>query len=125
VIGFLAFLAVFIASMGLFGMVVFTTETKLREISIRKVLGAGEGKLIFMLSRGFLSLLAIASVIALPVTYIFFDKVVLLRFSYHQPIGLVELFAGAFIVMLAAFVMVGSQTLKAARANPAQVLKTE
>src|SRR6185369_6968013 len=54
VIGFLAFLAICISSMGLFGMVVFTTETKLKEISIRKVLGASEGNLVVLLSRGFL-----------------------------------------------------------------------
>jgi putative ABC transport system permease protein len=44
VIGFIAFLAICIASLGLFGMVVFTTETRLKEISIRKVLGASEGR---------------------------------------------------------------------------------
>jgi hypothetical protein len=58
VIGFITFLAICIASMGLFGMVVFTTETRLKEISIRKVLGASEGGLIFLLSKGFLILLA-------------------------------------------------------------------
>ncbi len=51
VIGFITFLAICIASMGLFGMVVFTTETRLKEISIRKVLGASEGGLIFHLSK--------------------------------------------------------------------------
>ncbi|HEX8531084.1 MAG TPA: ABC transporter permease, partial [Cytophagales bacterium] len=64
VIGSLAFLAVCIASMGLFGMVVFTTETRLREISIRKVLGAGEGTLIYLLGKGFLVLLGIAAAVA-------------------------------------------------------------
>ncbi len=71
VIGFLAFLAICIASLGLFGMVVFTTETRLKEISIRKVLGASEGSLVMKLSYSFLILLLVASVIALPVTYLF------------------------------------------------------
>ncbi len=53
VVGFLAFLAICIASLGLFGMVVFTTETRLKEISIRKVLGASEGSLVIKLSYGF------------------------------------------------------------------------
>jgi ABC-type antimicrobial peptide transport system permease subunit len=66
VIGFLAFLAISIASMGLFGMVVFTTETRLKEISIRKVLGASEEKLVYLLSKGFLFLLCLAALIALP-----------------------------------------------------------
>ncbi len=125
VIGFLAFLAICIASLGLFGMVVFTTETKLKEISIRKVLGASEQGLIYLLCRGFLALLAIAALIALPVTYLLFDQVLLTRFAYHQPIGLVELLSGAVIVMLLALLMIGSQTAKAARSNPAKVLKSE
>ena len=124
-IGFLAFLAICIASLGLFGMVVFTTETKLKEISIRKVLGASEPGLVYLLCRGFLALLGIAALIALPVTYLLFDKVFLTRFAYHQPIGLAELLGGTLIVMLLALVMIGSQTARAARSNPAKVLKSE
>jgi len=125
VIGFIAFLAICIASMGLFGMVVFTTETRLKEISIRKVLGANEGSLIYMLSKGFLILLTLSALIALPATYFLFDKVILINFAYHQPIGWMELLAGAIAIGLLAFMMIGSQTLKAARSNPAEVLKSE
>ena len=125
VIGFLAFLAISIASMGLFGMVVFTTETRLKEISIRKVLGASEGKLVYLLSKGFLLLLSLAALIALPITYLFFDKVVLSNFAYHEPIRLTEILMGFLTIMVIAFVMVLSQTLKVARSNPAEVLKTE
>lgn len=125
IIGFLAFLAICIASLGLFGMVVFTTETKLKEISIRKVLGASEPGLVYLLCRGFITLLAIAALIALPVTYLLFDKILLTRFAYHQPIGLAELLGGTLVVMLLAVVMIGSQTAKAARSNPAKVLKSE
>lgn len=125
VIGFLAFLALCIASMGLFGMVVFTTETRLREISIRKVFGASEGKLVLLLCRGFIVLLALAAFIALPVTYLFFDKVVLSNFVYHDPINLSEMFVGLFVVMMIALLMLATQTFKVARSNPAEVLKNE
>jgi ABC-type antimicrobial peptide transport system permease subunit len=111
--------------MGLFGMVVFTTETRLKEISIRKVLGASEGGLVYLLGKGFLVLLTIAALIALPVTYLFFDKVVLANFAYHQPIGIGELLIGATMIMIIAVVMIGVQTMKIARANPAEVLKNE
>ncbi|WP_229214877.1 ABC transporter permease [Dyadobacter bucti] len=125
VIGFITFLAICIASMGLFGMVVFTTETRLKEISIRKVLGASETGLVYLLSKGFLLLLTISALIALPVTYLFFDKIVLQNFPYHQPIGVQVLFSGLLVVMLIAFFLIGSQTLKASRRNPAKVLKSE
>jgi putative ABC transport system permease protein len=125
VIGFLAFLAVVIATIGMFGMVVYTTETKLKEISIRKVLGATEAGLIYLLSRGFLFLLVSAAAIALPLTYIIFDKIILVNFAYHQPIGFLKIAAGILAVLAIAFAMIGSQTMKVARANPAEVLKNE
>jgi ABC-type antimicrobial peptide transport system permease subunit len=125
IIGFLSFLAISIASMGLFGMVVFTTETRLKEIGIRKVMGAGIGNLIFLLSRSFLFLLSVSAFIALPATYFFFKIVVLPNYPYHTPVQITELFAGLLAVLLIAFIMIGSQTLKAARSNPVAVLKSE
>jgi predicted lysophospholipase L1 biosynthesis ABC-type transport system permease subunit len=125
IIGFLSFLTISIASMGLFGMVVFTTETRLKEISIRKVMGASSGNLIYLLSQGFLVLLAISALIALPMTYLFFENVVLTKFPYHTPVQVVELFVGLLAVSLIAFIMIGSQTMKAAQSNPAEVLKSE
>ena len=126
VIGFLAFLAISIASMGLFGMVVFTTETRLKEISIRKVLGASEGKLVYLLKQGFLTITfprCIDCACLLPIFS--FDKVVLSNFAYHEPIRLTEILMGFLVIMVIAFVMVLSQTLKVARTNPAEVLKNE
>ncbi|KAA6432681.1 FtsX-like permease family protein [Dyadobacter flavalbus] len=125
IIGFLSFLAVSIASMGLFGMVVFTTETRLKEIGIRKVMGASPGSLVYLLSRGFLLLLSISALVALPVTYLFFENIVLVHFPYHTPVQIFELFAGLLAVLLIAFVMIGTQTMKAASSNPVEVLRSE
>lgn len=125
IIGFLSFLAISIASMGLFGMVALTTETRLKEIGIRKVLGSGTGQLILLLSRGFLVLLAIAALIALPLTYLFFENVVLIGFPYHTRIQAPELFGGLLVVLFIACILIGSQTIQAARKNPVAVLKSE
>jgi putative ABC transport system permease protein len=125
IIGFLSFLAISIASMGLFGMVVLTTETRLKEVSIRKVMGASSGNLVYLLSRDFILLLSISALIALPVTYFFFKNFVLVNFPYHTPVQIVEMFVGLLAVLLIAFIMIGSQTMKAARSNPAEVLKSE
>ena len=125
IIGFLAFLAVSIASLGLLGMVVFTTETRLKEISIRKVLGASEGNLILLMSRGFLILLAIASSIAIPAAYFLFDQVIFESIDYRAPIGLLDLFAGTFVVLSIAVIAISSQTLRVARINPATTLRNE
>ena len=125
IIGFLSILAISIASLGLFGMVVFTTETRLKEIGIRKVMGASSGNLIYLLSRSFLLLLSVSALIALPVTYLFFENVVLTKFPYHTPVQISELFVGLLAVLLIAFVMIGTQTLKAARSNPVDILRSE
>jgi ABC-type antimicrobial peptide transport system permease subunit len=125
IVGFLTCLAICIASLGLLGMVVFTTETRLREISIRKVLGANEGMLVFLLSKGFLFMLLIAALVALPVTYFVFDKVILKNIIYRAPIGLFEMTSGLGMVAVIALVIILSQTLKASSRNPAEVLKNE
>jgi len=125
VIGFFAALAVCISSLGLFGMVIYTMEKRVKEVSIRRVLGAGKSGLIYLLSKGFLLLLGVAAAIALPLTWLFFQNVVLANFAYHQPITFTDLFTGLFIVGGIAAGIIGIQTLKIVRANPAKVLKNE
>jgi hypothetical protein len=88
-------------------------------------LGANDGALIYLLSKGFLLLLGISGLIALPVTYLFFDKVVLVEWKNHAPIGMIEMVIGFITVLAIAFAVIGSRTLLATRSNPAEVLKNE
>jgi putative ABC transport system permease protein len=123
--GFLAFLAISIASLGLLGMVVFTTEIRLKEISIRKVMGASEGKLLYLLGKGFVFLLLIAAAIGMPIVIFFFEKVVFPNTANHAPLNVFEMLLGVLAILILALIMIVSQTLKAAKANPAEVLKNE
>lgn len=125
IIGFLAFLAISIASLGLLGMAVFTTETRMKEISIRKVLGATERGLIMLLSRGFVILLLISAGIAVPATYYLFDSIVLADVVNRVNFGVIELFSGVFIIFAIGALTIGWQTFKAARTNPAEMLRDE
>jgi ABC-type antimicrobial peptide transport system permease subunit len=125
VVGALAFLAICIASIGLLGMVVFTTETRLKEISIRKVLGANEANLVYLLSKGFLILLGISALIAIPATQYIFINYVLDEYAVLAPAAWRELVIGMCGVIGVAFLMIGSHTLHAARRNPAEILKSE
>lgn len=125
VAGFLAFLAICISSLGLLGMVVFTTETRLKEISIRKVMGASEIRLLYLLGKGFFLLLAIATLISIPTTVLFFEKIAFPELANHAPLALGEMLLGVVAVMVVALAMIGTQTIKVARANPAEVLKNE
>jgi hypothetical protein len=70
-------------------------------------------------------LLAISALISLPTTYRFFEKVVLINFPFPESVDIVELIAGLLVVLAIAFIMIGSQTVRVAQSNPAEVLKGE
>ncbi len=125
IVGFLAFIAISIAALGLLGMAVYTSETRLKEISIRKVLGATEMQLIKLLGGGFFWLLIISSVLAVPITYYLFDSVVLVDSANRIEIGVLEIVSGLLILFGIGLLTIGSQTWKAARTNPANSLRNE
>ena len=125
IIGALAFLAITIAVLGLLGMVLFTTETKLKEISIRKVLGASESSLIYLLGKGFFILLLVSSIIAVPATILFFTEVVLKGDVYRASISVPDTLFGPLFVLCIGMITTGIITLFAARSNPAAVLRNE
>jgi len=125
IVGFLAVLTISIAALGLLGMAVYTAETRMKEISIRKVLGATEGSLISLLTRGFMWLLIISAALAIPLTYLLFEQTILNDIENRAPIGLIELFAGVIIIFGIGLLTIGSQVRRAAKANPAQTLRSE
>jgi putative ABC transport system permease protein len=125
IMGFLSFLTISIATIGMLGMVVFSTETRLKEISIRKVMGARSGHLIYLLSRGFVALMCLSALIALPATHYLFEQVLLAKFPYHTPVQLIELMAGFLVLLFIALILLGSLTFNAVRRNPIEVLKID
>ncbi len=125
VFGFLAFLAISIASMGLLGMAVFTTETRIKEISVRKVMGATEKHLVYILSRGFVFMLITAAFIAMPLTYLFFTSIVMADNANRITIGAFELLSGVVLIFTLGILTIGGQTWKAAKTNPAEMLRNE
>ncbi|MEQ8362480.1 MAG: ABC transporter permease [Cyclobacteriaceae bacterium] len=123
--GFLGFLAITISCLGLLGMVVLTVESKTKEIGIRKVMGASVTGMIMMLSKDFMKLIVIASCIALPLTYLFFDKVYFRSQHYKIPIGATEIVLSIVIILCFGLATILSQTMKAAQANPVDTLRND
>jgi len=121
---FFAIIAISVACLGLLGIVTFTVETRSKEISIRKVIGASAADLTLLLSRSFFLLLGIAIVIALPVAY-FAANMMLQTFAYRIEIGAGLLLGCAATLVALGLVTVGLQTLRAASANPAKNLRSE
>jgi putative ABC transport system permease protein len=119
-----AIFAIFIACLGLFGLVAYAAEQRTKEIGIRKVLGANTGGIVAMLSKDFTKLVVIASFIAFPLAWLAMNKW-LQSFAYRINISWwVFLLAGAMAVAIA-LVTISFQTLRAAMANPVKSLKTE
>jgi ABC-type antimicrobial peptide transport system permease subunit len=123
--GFISFLAVSISSLGLLGMVVFATEIRVKEISIRKVLGASDYKLFYQLSRGFLILLLIAAVTGVEITWLIFTRVLFVSMANPAPLHLVQMLLGVFVTLVLALVMIFLQTLKITRTNPTEILRID
>jgi len=124
VLGVLAFLAVVISCLGLLGMATYTAETRRKEISVRKVLGSGVPRVIFLLSKGYMFLLAIAIVIAVPLA-ILLNNMWLQFFAYRVSITPWILLINISILAAISFLIVFSQAWKVSTANPATSLRAE
>ncbi len=121
--GMLAMVAICISMLGLLGMAVFTTEARIKELTIRKVLGASLSSLLSLLSKSFLTIFVIAACIAIPSTYYMFKNLILKNIEYTIDIGFWELASGSILIIIIALLTITSQTLKAARSNPAKNLR--
>ena len=123
-LGFLAFIAVAIATLGLLGLVVYSIEVKQKEVSIRKIIGASEQQLVKMLSGRFIKLLFIAGIIAMPIGYTA-GFLFLQNFALRVNFGLFSvLLCFALLLAIGLFTII-SQTYKAAMANPVKNLRSE
>lgn len=117
-------LAIFISCLGLFGLAAYTAERRIREIGIRKVLGASVQSLTSLLSKDFLKLVLISCVIAFPLAWYFMNKW-LQDYEYRVSISWWMFVLPAAVAVLIAVVTVSFQAIKAALANPVKSLRTE
>jgi putative ABC transport system permease protein len=117
-------LAIFIASLGLFGLATFNAMQRIKEIGIRKVLGASVPNILSLLSREIIILILIANVLAWPFAWYFMNKW-LGTFAYHIEMSLAAYIFAAIGAVLVALITVSSQTIKAAISNPAKTLRYE
>ncbi len=117
-------LAIFIACMGLLGLIMYATQKRAREIGIRKVLGASIGNIVTLLSKDFLKLVLIAAVIAFPIAWFGMNKW-LQDFAYRVNIGWWIFGIAALAAIMLTLITVSFQAIKAAIANPVKSLRTE
>ena len=117
-------LAIGLACLGLFGLVAFSAHQRTREIGIRKVLGASVGSIVTLLSKEFVKLIIVASLLAVPVAW-FAMRSWLNDFSYRIDLQWWMFAASAAAALFIALLTVFIQAIQAAMANPAKTLRTE
>ena len=117
-------LLIFIACLGLLGLAIFASEHRMKEISVRKVLGASTASIIGLLSKDFLKLVAIAFLVAVPVAWYGMNQW-LTNFAYRVEIQWWVFALAGLLVIGIAFLTVGFQSLKTALANPIDALRQE
>ena len=115
-------LAIFIACLGLLGLSAFTAEQKIKEIGVRKVLGASVSGIVVLLSRQFTRLILLAMVVAMPLAYFMMDRW-LSDFAYRVDINLLWFLVSAGAALLIAILTISLQSVRAALANPAKSLR--
>jgi len=124
IFGMFAGLAIFIGCLGLLGLAAFTAEQRTKEIGIRKVLGSSIPGIVVLLSKAFMKWVLIANLIAWPISY-FAMRNWLQDFAYHTEIDILTFVLSGGLAFVIAFLTVGYQAFKSARANPADSLKYE
>jgi putative ABC transport system permease protein len=120
--GFIALLSILVSSIGLFGLILFITRRKMKEIAIRKVLGFSIANLYMTLSSGFLKLLFLSIFISWPAAYYAY---IYLPGANKYGIQIWEFLLGTLIVLMVAMATISFQILKAAKTRPVMVLKDE
>ena len=124
IVGTLAILAIIISCLGLFGLASYAAERRIKEVGIRKVLGASVQNLVSMLSKDFLKYVLIAAFIALPLSWFSVHKW-LQDYAYRINISWWIFLVAVLVAMLIAFVTISFQAIRAAVANPVKSLRTE
>ena len=124
IFGIFSFLAIFIATLGLFGLAAHTAELRTREIGIRKAMGASVRRIAFMLLAHFTRWVLWSVLVAFPLAY-FAMKLWLGRFAYHINIELWFFILAAFIAIIIAIFTVSFQSFRSAKENPIRALQYE
>ncbi len=117
-------LTIMITCLGLLGLIAFTTQQRQKEISIRKIMGAGVKEIVPLMTKNFILLVSISCLIAFPVAYLFMDKWLRI-FTYNTGLSVTPFLLSALVVLTITMLTVIFHTVKAAVANPVKSLRTE
>ena len=124
VMEYVSFLSIVLACLGMLGMVMYNTQLRIKEVSVRKVVGASVRDVTVLLSRSFMWLIGIGVVIGVPASWLL-SNLFLQNFAYKISYSILLIMEGVFIIVFLGLITVGSQTIRAATSNPVKSLRTE
>jgi ABC-type antimicrobial peptide transport system permease subunit len=125
IFSFMAFIALIISCMGLFGLVSIHVTRRMKEIGIRKVLGASIAQVSNLINREFVFVIVIAIMLAAPLSYFAIYGMLNALYEYRVDAGVLPFALAAVLIFLTAGLTISTQVYKAATANPAAVLRSE
>lgn len=118
------FIAILISCLGVYGLVLFVVQRKVKEIGVRKVLGANVGSILRLIYREFALLIIVGFVLAIPVSYYFMNEW-LGNFAYHSTIDVFTYGITLVIILLITLITISNQAVRASLANPVKSLRSE
>jgi len=121
----IASIAILISCMGLFGLVSLFINKKLKEFSIRKVMGASAKEITLLVNKGFMWVIIISSILGIPLAFVLSKAIIESIYTYHTPLNAIPYTVTACILIFTALATVSSQIMKAIRVNPADQLRNE
>lgn len=124
IVGYVCFLTITLACLGMLGMAMYSTQTRFKEIGIRKVMGADSWQVVLVLSKSFMTLIGISILVGGPAGW-FLGTQFLEQFAYRIPLSFMIMFSGVAIIVVLGALTIASQTWKAASVNPVNSLRYE
>ena len=124
IVGYISFLTVTLACLGMLGMAMYATQIRVKEVGVRKVMGASNWEVVFLLSKSFMILIGVAVIIGTPVS-IYLGDLFLSLYAYKLVITPWLILSGISIVASLGLLIISSQTWSTASANPVKSLKYE
>lgn len=124
IIGYITFLAVTLACLGMLGMAMYATQTRVKEVGVRKVMGASVTNVVVLLSRSFMMLILVAVIIGVPMSLLL-GSFFLETFAYRIEISPLLVIGGILVITGLGLLIICSQTIHAARSNPVKSLRYE
>jgi putative ABC transport system permease protein len=124
IIGYITFLAVTLACLGMLGMAMYATQTRVKEVGVRKVMGASVTNVVILLSRSFMMLILVAVIIGVPMSLLL-GSFFLETFAYRIEISPLLVIGGILVIAGLGLLIICSQTINAARSNPVKSLRYE